>query len=199
MQRRTSATTFGALTTAALAGLATLTTLAPPASAAPAVHVTEIHYDNTGTDTGEAIEVTGPAGTDLTGWSLVLYTGSNGTVYDTKSLTGVIDDEDAALGAVAVDVPGLQNGAPDGLALVDDTGAVVEFLSYEGDFTAVGGPADGMTSTDIGASEGGSDPLGYSLQYLDGAWTPRPPVPSETSTPRRHRRPPAATPTPRSR
>ena len=51
------------------------------AQAAPtSVFINEIHYDNTGTDAGEAIEVAGPAGTDLTGWSLVLYNG-NGGVY----------------------------------------------------------------------------------------------------------------------
>ena len=45
-------------------------------SAADGVRVSEIHYDNDGTDTGEAIEIAGPAGTDLTGWSVVLYNGS---------------------------------------------------------------------------------------------------------------------------
>ncbi len=47
------------------------------------VFVNEIHYDNTGTDEGEAIEIAGPAGTDLNGWSLVLYNGANGAVYGT--------------------------------------------------------------------------------------------------------------------
>ena len=42
----------------------------------PAPFINEIHYDNVGTDSGEAIEVAGPAGTDLTGWSLVLYNGA---------------------------------------------------------------------------------------------------------------------------
>ncbi len=47
------------------------------------VHISEFHYDNASTDAGEFIEVTGAAGTDLTGWSLVLYNGSNGEAYDT--------------------------------------------------------------------------------------------------------------------
>ncbi|RMF54692.1 MAG: T9SS C-terminal target domain-containing protein, partial [Bacteroidetes bacterium] len=70
-----------------------------------------------------------------------------------------------------------QNGAPDGLALVDAGNNVVQFLSYEGSFTAVDGPAAGLTSTDIGVSETGSTPVGYSLQlagtgsfYEDFAW-----------------------------
>ncbi len=46
---------------------------------------------------------------------------------------------------------------------MDPAGAVRQFLSYEGAFAAVGGPADGLTSTDIGVSESGSEPAGLSL------------------------------------
>ena len=57
-----------------------------------------------------------------------------------------------------IDYPsnGLQNGSPDGIALVDAGNVLVEFLSYEGTFTGVGGPAAGMTSIDVGVSEDGS-------------------------------------------
>ena len=55
-----------------------------PAAAQTPVFINEIHYDNCGTDTGEAIEIAGPAGTDLTGWSLVLYNGNGGAVYHTE-------------------------------------------------------------------------------------------------------------------
>ncbi|GAB3818643.1 SpnA family nuclease [Micromonospora zhanjiangensis] len=65
---------------------------------------------------------------------------------------------------------GIQNGSPDGVALVNPAGAVTEFLSYEGTFAAVGGPADGMTSVDIGKAEASSTPVGYSLQKIDGGW-----------------------------
>ncbi len=41
----------------------------PAYAVSTTVFINEIHYDNTGADTGEAIEVAGPAGTDLTGWS----------------------------------------------------------------------------------------------------------------------------------
>lgn len=129
------------------------------------VFINEIHYDNAGTDTGEALEVAGPAGTDLTGWSLVLYNGSNGSLYDTRSLSGAIPDQQDGFGTLAFSYPvnGIQNGAPDGIALVDGAGSVRQFLSYEGAFTAVGGPADGLPSTDIGVAEVGSDPAGQSL------------------------------------
>jgi len=146
---------------------------------AQTVFINEIHYDNTGTDTGEAIEIAGPAGTDLSGWSIVLYNGNGGATYGTLSLSGVILDQSNGYGFVTVDGPssGIQNGAPDGLALVDASNNVIQFLSYEGTMTAVGGPADGMLSTDIGVLEDGSDAVGLSLQligtgtnYSDFSW-----------------------------
>ena len=56
------------------------------------------------------------------------------------------------------------------MALVNAGGTVIEFLSYEGVFTAVGGPANGMLSVDIGVEQN-SAPVGRSLQRLaTGAW-----------------------------
>jgi hypothetical protein len=60
------------------------------AAATTSVFFNEIHYDNTGTDAGETFEVAGPAGTDLAGWSIVLYNGSGGAPYDTRTLSGII-------------------------------------------------------------------------------------------------------------
>ncbi len=140
----------------------------------PNVYINEFHYDNTGSDVGEFIEVAGDAGTDLTGWSLVLYNGSNGTPYNTIALDGVLADTAGGIGFDVTDLPanGLQNGAPDGIALVNADGEVVEFLSYEGELTAVGGPADGMTSTDIGVAESSGTAIGDSLQRNDdGTWS----------------------------
>jgi predicted extracellular nuclease len=109
----------------------------------------------------------------------VLYNGNGGAVYNTTTLSGVIPDQQSGYGTLFFSYPvnGIQNGSPDGIALVDPTNTVVQFLSYEGTFTAVGGPADGMTSTDIGVSEGSSTAVGYSLQltgtgiaYGDFGW-----------------------------
>lgn len=140
--------------------------------------INELHYDNSGTDTGEFIEIAGEAGTDLTGWSLVLYNGNGGASYDTISLSGTIPDLDNGFGTLSFNAPELQNGAPDGIALVDDSNAVVQFLSYEGSFTATDGVANGQTSTDIGVAEDGSTPVGNSLQltgtgsvFEDFSWT----------------------------
>ncbi len=142
------------------------------APSSTSVFINEIHYDNTGTDAGEAIEIAGPAGTDLTGWSIVLYNGSGGAVYDTDALSGTIPDQQNGYGTVTLTYPsnGIQNGSPDGIALVDASNTLVQFLSYEGSFSAVGGPANGTASTDIGVSENGSGAVGNSLQ-LTGSGT----------------------------
>ena len=130
------------------------------------VFINEFHYDNDGTDSNEFIEIAGPSGTDLTGYTMVLYNGNGGASYNTTNLSGTISDQSNGFGTVAVDYPsnGIQNGAPDGIALVDNNNNVVQFLSYEGSFTAVGGPADGMTSTDIGVSQSSSTSVNSSLQ-----------------------------------
>lgn len=143
----------------------------PVSAFAQNVFINEIHYDNTGTDAGEAIEVAGPAGTNLTGWSLVLYNGTGGAVYNTLALTGTIPDQQNGFGTLSFTYPvnGIQNGSPDGIALVNGS-TVVQFLSYEGTFTAVGGPANGLLSTDIGVQEAGTEPVGQSLQ-LTGTGT----------------------------
>jgi hypothetical protein len=136
---------------------------APPAAS---VFINEIHYDNTGADAGEAVEIAGPAGTDLSGWSLVFYNGNGGAAYSTTALSGLIPDQQGGFGVLAFGYPrdGIQNGSPDGLALVGPDDAVVQFLSYEGTFTAVGGPANGLTGTDIGVSEPSTSRVGDSLQ-----------------------------------
>lgn len=141
------------------------------------VWVNEIHYDNDGTDTGEFVEVAGTAGTDLAGWQIVAYNGNGGTVYATANLNGVLADQNNGVGTISIAISGLQNGAPDGVALIDAQGGVVQFLSYEGVMTATDGPAAGQSSQDIGVSEASSTPVGYSLQlsgsgsqYSDFTW-----------------------------
>lgn len=170
--------THSAIAAAVLAALTTAGT----ASAATSVFINELHYDNAGTDVGEFVEIAGPAGTDLSGWSLVLYNGtaSQRAPYNTLALSGTLPDVTGnGYGFLVLNLPsnGIQNGAPDGLALVNDTGNVVQFLSYEGSFEAASGPAAGLTSSDIGAAETSSTPSGTSLQlqgsgnsYEDYSW-----------------------------
>ena len=167
----------------ALVGLlAALLTMASTAQG-QSVFINEIHYDNDGLDSGEAVEIAGPAGTELSGWKIVRYNGSTPTaaiVYTSPAVIGgetfpsgtVIPDLCGGFGVVVITYPqdGLQNGPNDGLALVNASGAVVQLLSYEGVLTASNGPAMGLTSANIGVAESNSTPVGSSLQ-LGGAGT----------------------------
>ena len=156
---------------AVLAFMLVLTLIPMGAHAVGDVFVSEIHYDNTGADTGEAIEVTAPAAMDMAGWSLVLYNGSATQLkpYNTVDLIGTVPSE----GAFTISFPsnGIQNGSPDGWALVDPGGTVTEFHSYEGTFVPLEGPATGLTSVDIGVAESSSTLIGDSLQLVEGSWT----------------------------
>ena len=146
-------------------------------SGSAAAWINEIHYDNSGSDQNELVEIAGTSGTDLSGWSIVAYNGNGGSDYKTTSLSGTISNQDNGFGTVAFYISGLQNGASDGLALIDNTGRVIQFLSYEGTLTATSGAANGVTSTDIGVTETSSTSIGYSLQlsgsgqsYDDFSW-----------------------------
>lgn len=136
----------------------------PPPPPGGALWINELHYDNNGGDTGEGVEIAGAAGTVLSGWKLVAYNGSDGSDYATVQLSGTLGNAQAGYGVAWFAVLGLQNGAPDGIALVNPSNAVVQFLSYEGAFTATSGAASGMLSTDIGVSELGTTPVGQSLR-----------------------------------
>src|SRR5690606_37026912 len=151
-----------------------------PTAARAEVFINEIHYDNAGTDSGEAIEVVGTAGESLAGYQLVRYNGNGGGAYGTDALGEgnlATCGGQVRFATVTYPVDGLQNGSPDGVALVDPQGNVVQFLSYEGTFVAAAGPAAGMTSTDIGVMEPNTAPVGTSLQlrgtgsvYADFEW-----------------------------
>lgn len=181
-RRRAGAATHLALAFAMIAAL--LAGQVQAFSQNPAtIFINEIHYDNTGTDAGEAIEIAGPAGTDLTGWSIVLYNGASpgaAVTYDTDPLPSPIPNlGGTGFGVVVVNYPsnGIQNGPTDGLALVNNTGQVVQFLSYEGQIIAANGPAAGLTSTNLGITQSGTEPVGSSIQlqgsgatYQDFNW-----------------------------
>ncbi|MBY0495724.1 MAG: DNA/RNA non-specific endonuclease [Cyanobacteria bacterium] len=152
------------------------------AQGTPNIFINEIHYDNTGGDVGEFIEIAGPAGTNLAGYTIVLYNGEGtpvGQQYNPViSLAGSIPNQMNGFGTLAFDYPvnGIQNGPRDGIALVQGS-SVLQFLSYEGVVTASNGLAAGMTSTDIGVNEPGTGPVGDSIRltgsgtgYSDFAW-----------------------------
>ncbi|MGB5942021.1 MAG: lamin tail domain-containing protein [Leeuwenhoekiella sp.] len=142
--------------------------------------INEIHYDNQGADFNEAIEViVENPDIDLSKYRLDLYSGGgvNKTSYrnetiDNMTLAGVEGNYSIFLWTVA----DIQNGPTDGVVLSYD-GTVVQFLSYEGSFTATGGIANGLTAVDIGVSEPDNTSLNFSLQlsgsgsqYSDFVW-----------------------------
>ncbi len=157
---------LGALCVAAATAATAVVAASPATAAEPTVpFISEVHYDNAGTDVGEFVEVQVPAGASTAGWSIVLYNGAGGASYDTDPLPVVSPPPGGTSAVAVIDYPsnGLQNGSPDGIALVDAGNVLVEFLSYEGTLTGGGGPAAGMTSIDVGVFEDGSGPAGNSL------------------------------------
>lgn len=147
------------------------------------VWINEFHYDTTGsTDTGEFVEiVVAPDVTvPLTDIHLVLYNGANGLNYGTNSLnTFLTGGTNNGYRIFYKDISGIQNGSPDGMAITAG-GSVIQFLSYEGTFSALDGPANGFSSIDIGVSENGAA-IGSSLQLTGMPNTVIPPVITSTN------------------
>ena len=102
----------------------------PPAGSATLV-INEVDYDQVGTDANGFIEIanTGDAAADLAGTDLVAVNGGDSTEYGRVQLTGSL----TAGGHLDVAIE-LQNGAPDGIALLQGT-TLLDALSYEGAIT----------------------------------------------------------------
>jgi hypothetical protein len=158
--------------------------------------INEFHYDNVSTDAGEFIEVVleNPGGYSLADFSIVLYNGSGGATYNTKTLdqyTAGAVSGNYSLYYFNYPVNGIQNGSPDGMALCY-LGSVIsgQWLSYEGTFTTAVGPAAGMTTVDIGVAETATTAIGQSLQltgfgagYSEFTWqTPAAETPGQINT-----------------
>ena len=145
-----------ATVTAALVGTASTSTATVTVSTgANHLVINEVDYDQIGTDATEYVEIFNPSAAtiSLTGKTLYLINGTNSEVYDTVDLSGAGSMAPLTYLVVAgagVTVPmtakkidpgwtsnAVQNGAPDGLALVDTTNmTVIDAFSYEGAFTA---------------------------------------------------------------
>ena len=134
-------------------------------------NINEFHYDNVGVDQNQFVEVffPDPQPVDLTQYVVTRYNGSNGMPYGTTATLAVMTATPGTGGTYYVWYAGLQNGAPDGIAL-SGPGGLIEFWSYEGTFTAIIGPANGVTSTDVGVSESSSTPVGSSLAWDGTQW-----------------------------
>ncbi len=127
--------------------------------------INEVDYDEVGTDSNEFVEIlnTGGSPVSLTGLSLVFVNGANDSVYLTVPLDsqGTLNaGQYLVVGSSTVLVPGgvpkidfalasnnIQNGPPDGIALVDEFGrGLIDALSYAGSITAAVIPPLGTVS-----------------------------------------------------
>lgn len=124
-------------------------------SIGPVIVINEVDYDNVGTDSSEYLELYNPSSTttSLAGLSVALVNGATNTDYGLIDLTPIgtlAPGKYLVIAGAAVTVPGsalkldplwtqdeIQNGGPDGIALVDTVkSAVVDAISYEGSITA---------------------------------------------------------------
>ncbi|WP_081426461.1 lamin tail domain-containing protein [Sorangium cellulosum] len=148
----------GATVTAAL-GSSSLTATVGTATPTGGLVINEVDYDQAMTDGAEFIEIYNGTGApvDLAGHVLVLVNGSSvpPSVYgrfDLGPAGTLAAGQYLVVGSTAVAVPDgalkidfegaqtdrVQNGAPDGIALVNTaTGILIDALSYEGAITAV--------------------------------------------------------------
>jgi large repetitive protein len=113
----------------------------PPPTGQARLVINEVDYDQVGTDHDGFVELYngGDAAADLTGLALVPVNGGDSSEYSRKALEGSL----AAGAYLVVDVE-LQNGSPDGVALIDATTQTrIDSLSYEGAITVA--TIDGTT------------------------------------------------------
>ncbi len=118
--------------------------------------INEVDYDQVGTDSTEYIEIYNPTASaiSLSGIKVFLVNGNGNATYTVVDLSSgvslaansyLVIANAAFLGTITASVeitlPGtsdlVQNGAPDGIALVDtNTNTIVDAFSYEGSMTA---------------------------------------------------------------
>jgi hypothetical protein len=146
--------------------LLSLGVVAATSTNASTVFINEFHYDNTGSDINEGVEIIGIAGTNLSNWSLQSYNGGSGTVYKTTSLDGSLSNQQNGYGVLSFAVSGLQNGPADALALVNNNNQLIEFISYEGTVLAQDGVAAGQTSVNVGVAQATNTDIGLSIQRI---------------------------------
>ena len=148
--------------------------LAPMTSQASLIFINEIHYDNSGADKNEFVELAGTAGLNLLDWSLQFYNGSTGLVYKTFTIGNVtLADNHNGFGFLGFEISGIQNGSyngiGDGIAIVDSNDQVLQFISYEGAFEAKDGAALGILSNNIPISQS-SSPEDKSMQLTSSGY-----------------------------
>jgi regulation of enolase protein 1 (concanavalin A-like superfamily) len=149
-----------------------------PCPAAGSIFINELHYENTGADANEFVEVAvaNGAGVNLSTTTVTLYNGADGLSYASATLDEfTVGNNDGTytyytMMASGFGISDIRNDLA-GIALdCNGTFSVIDFLSYEGTFTAADGPAIGMTSTDMGVAEDANTAEGSSLELFNGNW-----------------------------
>jgi hypothetical protein len=124
----------------------------PPAGPGGPLVINEVDYDQVGTDAGEFVEIynPGPAPVSLDGVAVVFVNGADNAEYQRINLNGTLNPGSYAViaaptltvqnGALvfrfALDENSIQNGSPDGIAIIDTaTNTVLDAVSYEGSIT----------------------------------------------------------------
>ncbi len=135
----------------------------------PVAFINEFHYDDSGIDDGEFVEIAieSSFSGDLSDFKILLYNGNGGAEYQTETaddLTVVSTSNGLTFYTWNSPSSGIQNGN-DGIA-ISYQGELLEFISYEGAFTATDDDANGITATDVGVSESSSGAAGISLQRI---------------------------------
>lgn len=147
----------------------------PISNVSNVARINEFHYDNSGIDINEFVEIRITENatnqpSNVSTFTVTLYNGSDQTGYVTETLNNLTRTCDASNCYYVWDIP-LQNGPPDGIALSGPSG-LIEFISYEGSFTATSGIANGATSIDVGLSESASTTGNGSIERTNsGTWT----------------------------
>lgn len=158
------------------------------------VFVNELIYDSNqlvGTTLQEVvpnlIEIAGPANTSVNSWSLVFYarvTNNNlninqGRVYGSAVISGTIPDQENGYGTLAFTFPpATLTNDPGGIAVVNASGEVTNFISYEGvPMTALDGPAIGLAARQTNTHSATNNNQSIQLQgtgsvYTDFTWSP---------------------------
>jgi hypothetical protein len=121
-------------------------------------YISEVDYD--GGANSNFIEIAIPKGTDTSSYTVVIYS-KNGTIIETFSLGPIINtmgQHDVYL--IDSSTPNwidLHNN--EAVALVDDSNNVLQFIAFKDPVTAVEGPANGMSATQIGEHSGSNQSL----------------------------------------
>lgn len=118
------------------------------------------------------LEIAGETGSSLEDWSLVYYSLA-GTIAYVEYLSGVLPNQSGGYGFGWYEVNQSSNGG--GIALVNSSGGLVQFISYgtASYLQATEGPATGVVAEFIGVQLSPSQSLqltGTGLSYLDFVW-----------------------------